>query len=237
MTRAYRNDLRAAQAEQTRERIVSALAEQLGEGMEDFSIPRVAERASVSVRTVYHHLPNREAQIEAVARWLDGRITGSEPPPETLDEIVAMLQRIVQRAIGRRVEVRAQLVPGVARLVRERRRRAREKGVERAIARHCTPAEARLAAAAANLLIGADIGFALSDRYGLDDDDMIETHQWMVSALVETIRRGDVPRPKGSRAPKGPAVAGPAPRAAARAAAPRSRSTPSGARPRAGGSR
>jgi AcrR family transcriptional regulator len=238
MTRAYRNDLRAAQAEQTRERIVEALAEQLGEGMEDFSIPRVAERAGVSVRTVYHHLPNRDAQIEAVARWLDRRITGAEPPPETLDDVLAMLARIVQLAVQRRVEVRAQLVPGVARLVRERRRRAREKGVERAIARHCTPAEARLAAAAANLLIGADTGFALADRYGLDDDDMIETHQWMVRAVIEAIRRGDVPRTKGATpAVKAQPAAGEGPPAGARGGAPRSRSTPSAARRRAGGSR
>ncbi len=77
MTRVYRSELRTEQAERTRERILEALVEQLGEGNEDFSIPRVAERAGVSVRTVYHHFPNRDAQIEAVARWLDGRFAAS----------------------------------------------------------------------------------------------------------------------------------------------------------------
>ncbi len=224
MTRAYRSELRAEQAERTRERIVEALVEQLGEGLEEFSISRVAERAGVSVRTVYHHFPNREAQIEAVARWLDARITANEPPPASLDDVLPMLARIVRRAAANERQVRAQLVPGVARLVRERRRRARERGVEKVLVEACGSRAGRLAAAVVNLLIGADIGFALSDRYGLEREEMIATHQWMVRAVIDAVRRGDVPSVE-------------APPADAPAASPRSRSTPSGARPRGGGSR
>lgn len=227
MTRAYRSDLRAEQAERTRERIVEALADQLGEGLEEFSIPRVAERAGVSVRTVYHHFPNREAQIEAVARWLDGRITGGEPPPASLGDILPMLARIVRRSVENQREVRAQLVPGVARHVRERRRRARERGIERLVVEHTELRAGRLAAAVLNLIIGADVAFALMDRYGLSDEDMVASHLWLVRVVLDAIRRRDVPTSDPPSAPP----------AAERGASPRSRSTPSGARPKAGGSR
>jgi AcrR family transcriptional regulator len=196
MTRAYRSDLRAEQAERTREKIVEALAEQLGEGLEDFSIPRVAERAGVSLRTVYHHFPNREAQVEAVARWLDQRISGAEPPPRSLDDVLAMAERIVHQAMANQSLVRAQLVPGVAKVVRERRRRARERGVLEAVVGASDQARGRLAAAAINVVFGADTGLALLDRFGIDGDDLLETHHWMVRVLVDAIRRGDLPRPK-----------------------------------------
>src|SRR5262249_19594148 len=144
-----------------------------------FSIPRVAERAGVSVRTVYHHFPNRDAQIEAVARWLDGRITASEPPPETLDDVLPMVERIVRRAAANQSVVRAQLVPGVASVVRERRRRARDRALRGLVVEACGAAGGRLAAAALSTVIAADVGFALKDRQGLEDEEMIRTHLWM----------------------------------------------------------
>jgi AcrR family transcriptional regulator len=193
MTRAYRSELRAEQAERTREKIIEALAEQLGEGLEDFSIPRVAERAGVSVRTVYHHYPNRDAQIEAVARWLDQRIAAGEPPPVTLDDILTMADRVVRRAYNNQRLVRAQLVPGVAKLVRERRRRARERGIEKIFVAQSDPVGGRLAAAAFNVAFGADTGLAMLDRFGVDGEELMTTHRWMLRVLLDAVRRGDVP--------------------------------------------
>jgi len=194
MTRPYRSDLRAEQAERTREKIVEALIEQLAEGLEEFSIVRVAERAGVSVRTVYHHFPNREAQIEAVARALDARIAAGEPAPATLEDLLPMADRVIRRAVENERTVRAQLVPGVAKLVRERRRRSRERGVEAAIVKASDPEGGRLAAAAFNVVFGANTGFALKDRFGIEGDDLVETHHWMLRALIAAVRRGDLPR-------------------------------------------
>src|SRR5260370_5138546 len=57
------------------ELILAAFAAELARrDWADFSIPDVARAAGVSVRTVYHHFPNRDAQLEAVARWLDDQI-------------------------------------------------------------------------------------------------------------------------------------------------------------------
>ena len=71
MPRNYRSPLREKQASETRAAIVAALAEQvLDHGMVDFSIPRLAERAGVSVRTVYRYFPNREDLLNAVVSGL-----------------------------------------------------------------------------------------------------------------------------------------------------------------------
>lgn len=196
MTRPYRSGLRAEQVESTRERIIEALAEQLGDGVEDFSIPRVAERAGVSVRTVYHHFPNREAQIEAVASWVDLRITAGEPPPTSLEEVVALSERVCRRAYDPGVQhlVRAQLVPGVASLVRRKRKHARERALARVVSSAVGPEAGRLAAAALNVTLGAELGFAMADRFGLEPDQVLEAHTWLIRVVVEAIRRGDVPR-------------------------------------------
>lgn len=200
MTRVYRSELRTEQAERTRERILEALVEQLGEGKEDFSIPRVAERAGVSVRTVYHHFPNREAQIEAVARWLDGRIAGNEPGPGTLEDVPSMAERIIRRAVNNMVEMRAQLAPGVAKLVRERRRRGRESAIARVVGARFDAQSARLVTAALVTLVNAQVGLILADKCGLSGEALVATHAWIVRVVVDAIARGDVPRVATERA-------------------------------------
>lgn len=195
MTRAYRSELRTKQAASTRDQILAALVEQLAEGVEEFSIPRVADRAGVSVRTIYHYFPNRESQIEAVAEYLDTRLTGNEPGPASLTDITPMAARIVHRSLENLTELRAQLVPGVARAVREQRGRGREQAIARAVGKSCEPAAAKLAAAALSTAISADIGVALLDRYRLDPQQTEVTVVWMVGVLVDAIRRGDVPDP------------------------------------------
>ena len=194
MTRAYKSELRTEQAAQTRERIVAALVEQLGEGGDEFSIPDVAERAGVSVRTVYHHFPNREAQIEAAAAWLDARIAGNEAGPTTLADVPAMAERIIARALENEPIVRAQLVPGVARHVRDRRRRAREQAIARAVAAEADGEAGKLAAAALVTLISAELGFAIKDRFGLDGEQTAAAHTWIIRVVVDAIRRGDTPQ-------------------------------------------
>ena len=44
-----------------------AFADQLADtGLQDFSVAKMAERAGVSVRTVYHHFPDRDALLDAL---------------------------------------------------------------------------------------------------------------------------------------------------------------------------
>jgi AcrR family transcriptional regulator len=199
-TRAYDSPLRTEQAERTREKILEALAEQLNEGDEDFSIPRVAQRAGVSTRTVYHHFPNRESQVEALATWIERKL-GPVEEATTAAELPAYAERCYRRFVQNEPLVRAQLAAGVASSVRSRRRRRREQTIEglvRGTARSDT--DGALAAALIKHLISADAGVPLLDKYGLDVEQSAKAARWAVRVLLDALARGDGPAadpPKG----------------------------------------
>jgi len=130
--RAYDSPLRDEQAAGTRERILAALAAQLGEARDDFSIPNVAARAGVSLRTVYHHFPNRDSQVRAVADWIEQRL-GAADEPESPDQLPEYAARMYERFRGNESLVRAQLAPGIAEHVRARRRSGRIAAIERCV--------------------------------------------------------------------------------------------------------
>src|SRR5688572_9549807 len=65
--RPYESPTRREHAELTRQRIIEALMDLLVEERPStISIPAVAKRAGVSVRTVYHHFPTKEALFDAM---------------------------------------------------------------------------------------------------------------------------------------------------------------------------
>jgi AcrR family transcriptional regulator len=200
MPRAYDSPMRAAQAERTRARILDAMTAQLALGRDDFSIEQVAATAGVSVRTVYHHFPNREAQVEAVAAHLEASMGEVPPPPASLDEVPAFAERMMKRAIEGPFDPRAHVAPGVARAVRGRRRGSRDRALAAMIADAIDGDAAPRVAAALRGLIGAELGVALLDRCGLAPDDAVATQAWIVRVVVDALRRGDLPGRPPSRA-------------------------------------
>ena len=92
--RTYESAVRREQLEQTRERIVDALVEQVWEErLTDFSVPKVAKRAGVSTRTVYRHFPTRDDLLDAVGARLIDRAP-HPAPPESFDEMPAYTGRL-----------------------------------------------------------------------------------------------------------------------------------------------
>lgn len=86
MKRTYKSPLRERQQEETRELILEALGKALLEaGPGEFSLPDVAARAGVSVRTVHRHFGTREQLVEALQAHVVRRITPA--PPRTLEEL------------------------------------------------------------------------------------------------------------------------------------------------------
>ena len=71
-TRPYESPLRAEQMEQTRLRILEATADVLADDeVEEVTVPVVAMRARVSVRTVYRHFPTKDALFDAFGEWAE----------------------------------------------------------------------------------------------------------------------------------------------------------------------
>ena len=64
--REYRSELRAQQAEETRDRILEATLRVMARGIANVSIPAVAREAGVSVPTVYRHFGTKQDLLAAV---------------------------------------------------------------------------------------------------------------------------------------------------------------------------
>lgn len=194
MKRQYRSALRKEQGRATRERIIEALIEQLGSGTAEFSIPKVAGRANVSVRTVHHYFPDRESQIEAACTYIESRIGPGEPALPEFGALLAAYAQVFDRAYAPENEqlVRAQLSPGIARRVRLQRRKAREKSVLLACTKAAGNERGSLAAAALCVLAGADFGYAMKDRFHLTNKQVAETHKWLLRVVTEAIQAGDL---------------------------------------------
>ncbi len=189
--RRYASKLREEQASETRDRILRAFVAELGTGSADFSIQGIADRAGVGVRTVYHHFPTREVQIDAVATWIESQLVGAEPGPASLADLPAYAERIYRLALAHEAETRASLTPGVAELVRARRRKRRLARIDGVLGELGLPgAEARRIAAVVKALISADFGFALMDRYGLSGEEAVMAVRGAIAAIVEAAKQG-----------------------------------------------
>jgi AcrR family transcriptional regulator len=189
MSRAYKSELRKEQQQQTRQRILEALVDELAAGGDDFAIGRVAERAGVSVRTVYHHFPDRESQIEAVAAWLDD-LVGEAQLPKTAAELPAYGRRRYLNFFAHERLMRAQLNSGVASEVRKRRRRRSEAAIDACLQATGAPADdVRMAAAMVKSIIGAKLGVQLTDDYRLDRERALAVGEWTVGLIVAALER------------------------------------------------
>ena len=92
MSRRYRSERRAETAEQTRRRIVAATQQlHIEQGIYATSMPQIAERAGVSVGTVYHHFPSYEDACSACARHT------AEMLPLPTVQVFAGLQTVDER--------------------------------------------------------------------------------------------------------------------------------------------
>lgn len=196
--RGYDNAFRREQAERTRERILEALIDQLGQGRQDFSIADVAAAAGVSQRTVYQYFPDRESQIKAVIATLEERLAHEVSSPGSLDEVSGFAERLIRLGASHVREMRAQVAGALASELRARRRQERDRAVALAVDARCAdPKAARLAAAAINVLTSAEISLGMIDRFGIEGEDLIRTHAWIIKTLVEAIKRADLPAPAG----------------------------------------
>jgi len=72
-TRAYRSELRAEQADETKVRILDATVRVMAGGIATLSIPAVAREARVSIPTIYRHFGTKQDLLAAVYPHLERR--------------------------------------------------------------------------------------------------------------------------------------------------------------------
>jgi AcrR family transcriptional regulator len=192
--RAYDSPLRAEQMEQTRLRILEAVGALLSdETVHELTVPLVARRARVSVRTVYRHFPTREALIDAWGDWAgDALRIRLHSYPETLEELVDFAPDLYRSYDENEALVKAMLHSNAARAVRLRTRRRRQRSFERALAEltsDLTPEERLRVLGVIYLLISAPAWQAMRDQWGLEGAEAGEAAAWAIRVLVDELRR------------------------------------------------
>lgn len=96
--RPYRSELRARQAEETRERILDATGRVMAGGVAFVSIPDVAREAGVSVPTVYRHFATKRDLFGAVYAYAVRRSGLDELViPRSMDQLLSGMRAYFER--------------------------------------------------------------------------------------------------------------------------------------------
>jgi AcrR family transcriptional regulator len=190
--RGYHSPLREEQSERTRAAILDALGEQLTEeGLEDFSMPKVARRANVAVRTIYRYFPTREALLDALSEWLDQRVGGFKYP-ETLEDLFGMIDGLFRGFDANAPLIRSQLSSAKGRALRARAAQRRARGVQRMLqplTAGLDPADARRAGAIVHALFSAGTLFHLTEVWGFDAGAAAEASRWAIGLVLDELKR------------------------------------------------
>jgi AcrR family transcriptional regulator len=191
--RPYESPLRAEQLEQTRQRILQAMADVLAdEAVDEVTIPIVAMRARVSVRTVYRHFPTKEALFDAFGEWAEEHLRlVLHSYPETLEGVREMAPALYRMYDEQAPLIRA-LLSKRGQEIRARTRRRRLKTFEKAmreLTQELEPAERRLAIGVIYLLVSAPAWQAMRDQCALDGAEAGRAAAWAVRVLTDELRR------------------------------------------------
>jgi AcrR family transcriptional regulator len=191
-SRTYNSPLRAEQMGRTHERILEAAAEQLlEEGLEELSLPRAAQRARVSVPTIYRHFSTKEALMQELTDWVDRKLRLSEVP-ESVDEFTEYLPRFFVHLDENEALARARLLSRVHRRIHQDTRRRRDKLVEKAmedVTARLDPLDARRACALVRVLMHSGAWEMMRDNWNLTGEQAGEAAGWAISVLVDELRR------------------------------------------------
>ena len=188
--RRYSSPVRERQAENTRQRILEALAHQLGRpGAVDVNVTEAAKEAGVSVRTVYHHFPDRTARVEALAEWTRDALGPVDHPLVTADDIPGFTRAAYARAERNEAFWRIGMVPGLSSDVRRARHDRVRKRIRELLDEIGAPGpETERATAAIILLESPEGGVVLVDMLGLSFMDAADAAAEAIAAVISQLK-------------------------------------------------
>lgn len=190
-TRKYTSKLREDQARATRDRVLEAVVEVLAEGVETLSIPAVAEKANVSVGTVYRHFGDKAGLLKALIPHA-GRRSGIEvvSPPETMDEVDEIVRKVFHHFENTDDLMRAAFASRIGRHVRiqetpERLQAMRE--TFRKVDPEIPPDQLEHLAKLAVVLTTSDVYLQWQDRLGLGPEEAADEVMWTIRTILRGI--------------------------------------------------
>jgi TetR/AcrR family transcriptional regulator, regulator of autoinduction and epiphytic fitness len=177
-------DGRAARSAKTRDAIADALLDLLADGRLRPTAREIADRARVSVRSVYVHFDDLEDLFCVAAKRHFARIAPMLAPTpargalsERADALVRQRIRLYAQAgaVARATRLHAAFSPTLARILREAQARSRAN-LERLFAKELdalSPAHRTSTLAMLDVLTGPDAWETLRERYDIDDETAV----------------------------------------------------------------
>ena len=184
--------LRERQKHETREQIIDAVHALLTEDHPaTLSMPRVAERAGTSLRTLYRYFPTKEALVEAASQsfTVPAEVVGGRVTMETLRTYLRASWSGFTEAIA---AVKAQHLSPAGRTLRQQRvprSRAAVRAVLEAEGLRLSPADLDRLADLVVALISSSMYLELVDRLGHRDEDAADLMTWTLEAVVARAQR------------------------------------------------
>ena len=192
--RQYDSPLRQQRASQTRDRIVAAGCELLGESSirdwRGLTMRAVAARAGVNERTVYRHFTNERGLRDAVMHRMEEQ-AGIDLTGLRLDGIADAARRIFAEVSAHPLPLRPVLDPTLgdaSRRIHEALLRALEAETE-----GWSEADRTTAAAMFDVLWGVAPYERLVADWGLDSDQAVAGITWVIGLIEEAVRAGRRP--------------------------------------------
>jgi AcrR family transcriptional regulator len=174
-------DGRAARSAKTRDAIADAMLDLLADGRPRPTAKEIADRASVSVRSVYVHFDDLEDLFCVAAKRHFARIAPMLAPVPTTGTVEERAHALVRQrariyteagAVGRATRLHAEFSPTLARILRDSRRRSRAD-LERVFGGELegqSDAQRTNALALLDVLTGPGTWEALREHHGLTGD-------------------------------------------------------------------
>ena len=187
------HDLRARNRAATSDRILAAVHEVLTEEHPaTLSMPQVAARAGVSLRTLYRYFPTKESLVDAASNTFTVAPAAAVGGTVSVDSLQDYLQ-VAWRGFGAaRPAVRAQHLAPAGRELRAKRlprsRAAVRAGLVGAGLSLDDADMARLVDLVV-LLTSSAAYLELVDRLGYEDDDAARLATWAAQATIDRARR------------------------------------------------
>lgn len=190
--RAYSSPLREQQAEQTRERILEAMAEVLeDENLDEVTFAAVAKQAQVSERTVYRHFPTKEDLSQAFWWWVNKQI-GMSRYPENPDELLAMPPVVFDGFDRYEQMVRAHMRSHAGEELREKQVQGRQQAYRKMLAPALEGLPTRYqqyGLAVLQLLFSPRAWESMKENWGLTGKQAGQASSWAIGLLLTEMRR------------------------------------------------
>jgi len=190
-SRRYTSELRDAQAAATRDRILDAVVEVLAEGVDTLSIPSVAERAGVSIGTVYRHFGDKAGLLKALVPHA-GKRSGIdvEAIPETLEEVDDVVRKVYHHFENTDDVLRAAFASRIGREARVRGSGERFELMKRTIHNidpNIPGDQVDHLAKLMLILTTSDVYLQWKDRLGMDPEEAANEVMWAIRTVIRGV--------------------------------------------------